>query len=109
MLGFHRFNSLRTVLGGEIHETPPPPTLGSLRGSRTTLRQIEEGLDFASRDPKIRSLLIFIRPLNVGWSRIDSLRASLERFRESGKKVIAYFEGAGNKEYYLASACDEIW
>jgi protease-4 len=44
-----------------------------------------------------------------GWGKVQELRAAIARFRKSGKTAYAHIEQAGNKEYYLASACTKIY
>ena len=40
---------------------------------------------------------------------MQELRDSITRFRKSGKPAYAHLEFAGNKEYYLATACSKIY
>ena len=45
----------------------------------------------------------------AGFGKVQELRDALIRFRKSGKPAYAHLEFAGNKEFYLASACDKIF
>jgi protease IV len=47
--------------------------------------------------------------LEVGWAKVQEIRKYLTFFKESGKDTIAYLERASEKEYYLATACKEIY
>jgi protease-4 len=42
------------------------------------------------------------------WAQLQEVRAAIQDFRTSGKKVIAYLESGGAQEYYLASAADRV-
>ena len=54
--------------------------------------------------------MIYMTPENIsaGLSQVEEIRAALERFKKSGKPVIAYCENFGNASYYLASVADKI-
>ncbi|HCF25817.1 MAG TPA: signal peptide peptidase SppA, partial [Cyanobacteria bacterium UBA11049] len=39
---------------------------------------------------------------------LKEVRAALERFRASGKKIIAYDVDLGKQEYYLSSVADTL-
>jgi protease-4 len=47
--------------------------------------------------------------LDAGFGKVQELRDAIVRFRKSGKPAYAHLEFAGNKEFYLASACDKIF
>ena len=44
----------------------------------------------------------------MGWAKLEELHADILNFKKSGKPVYAFLRGAGTKEYYLASAADQI-
>ncbi len=54
-------------------------------------------------------IIIKIKNLNIGFARADEIRSLLLDLRKCGKKVIAYLEEAGNIEYFIASAADQIY
>src|ERR1035441_3302746 len=45
----------------------------------------------------------------MGWARLEEIRADVERFRKSGKPVVAYLREPGTREYYVALAADRIY
>lgn len=51
-----------------------------------------------------------MRPDNLSASlaQMEEIRASLKRFRDSGKSIIAYCESLTNESYYIASVADRI-
>jgi protease-4 len=77
-------------------------------GRRPVMRDLLFALDRAARDPRIEGLLLDIRRLPVDWAKVEELADAVRRFRDSGKPVRAYLEYAGNKEYALAVAADEV-
>ncbi len=63
----------------------------------------------ATTDSRIKAVVLEPRGLQIGWAKLEELRADLLNFKKSGKPVYAYLRGAGTKEYYLATAADQIF
>jgi len=65
-------------------------------------------LDAAAADPQIR--FVYLKPdeANMSIAHAEEFRAALERFRASGKPVIAYSQGLSGGNYYLASVADKV-
>ena len=78
-------------------------------GDAFSLPQICEALIKAAYDPRVKGLYLKIGPVGAGWAKLKEVRDHLRLFRESGKFMIAFSTIAGEKEYYLASACPEIY
>jgi protease IV len=72
------------------------------------LRELIERLDKAAKDEKISGLVLRLREPDIGLAKVDELRSAIGRIRKAGKKVYADVHSAGNKDYLVASACDEI-
>ncbi|KAL6780934.1 SPP1A [Auxenochlorella protothecoides x Auxenochlorella symbiontica] len=77
--------------------------------SAMSMPLLTEALKKAAADPRIRGIAVKIDPLSIGWAKLQELRRHIDYFRESGKFSLAYMERAGEKEYYLASAFEEIY
>lgn len=60
-------------------------------------------------DPRIKALVVAPRGLTVGWAKLEELRAQIVEFKKSGKPVYASLRTAGTREYYLATAADQIF
>jgi protease-4 len=45
----------------------------------------------------------------VGWAKLQEIRRYVELFRQSGKFSMAYMKIGGEKEYYLATAFEEVY
>ncbi|GAX84081.1 hypothetical protein CEUSTIGMA_g11505.t1 [Chlamydomonas eustigma] len=71
--------------------------------------QICQALQKAALDPRVKGLAVEIGPLQVGWAKVQEIRRYLKYFRQSGKFMIAYMKLGGEKEYYLASAFEDIY
>lgn len=78
-------------------------------GDGTTVRELVESLDKATRDPRVERLLL--RPEGIAtayWAGVQEVRDAVLRFRQSGKPVTAFLEYGSEREYYLATAADRI-
>ena len=99
-------------IGGELVETPPNDVLGQVTGGAQaqTIRSYIDALRRAKSDSRIQSVLIvpthFDSPF---WGKVQELRDAVLDFRKSGKRVSAYLEHGGDREYYLATAAERIY
>ncbi len=97
---------------GSIDDQRLPGILGALSGRTVpVLHDYLDAMDSARTDPRITGLVVRIGPLDTGWAKIEELRAHLLAFERSGKPSLCYlgYDGIGNPEYYLATACRRIW
>ncbi|MFB0519540.1 MAG: signal peptide peptidase SppA [Acidobacteriota bacterium] len=74
----------------------------------TVVWDVLQVLQTAAKDNEISGVILKISPLNSGLAKIQELRKGIIDFKRSGKFVLSFIETAGNKEYYLASAADEV-
>jgi protease-4 len=99
-------------VGGEIEEQRAPDFFSALNGNtEPVLHDYTDALDTAANDSHITGVVVRIAPLATGWGKLEEIRSHLLAFRKSGKPSICYlgYDGIGNPEYYLASACQKIW
>jgi protease IV len=97
---------------GAIEEQRPTDFFSALNGETMPVQHdFTDELDTAKKDSRITALVVKIGPLETGWAKLEEIHAHLMSFRESGKPSICYIggDGAGNSEYYIASACSEVW
>ena len=74
------------------------------------VNDIIKNLEKAADDDHIKGVLIENGPMINGWGKAEEIRLALQRFKESGKFVIAYAENFLTQEaYYLSSVADEIY
>ncbi|XVF54515.1 hypothetical protein PTKIN_Ptkin05aG0186600 [Pterospermum kingtungense] len=83
--------------------------LKSRFSSGLSLPQICENFVKAAYDPRISGVYLHIEPLNCGWGKVEEIRRHILNFKKSGKFIIAYVPACGEKEFYLACACEEIY
>lgn len=101
---FKNGSALTMKLSGKIAEQPQ-----SRFSSTLSLPDICGSLYKAAYDPRVKGVVVKIDPLDCGWAKLQEIRRHVEFFRESGKFAMAYLERAGEKEYYLASAFEEVY
>ncbi|MEQ8540694.1 MAG: signal peptide peptidase SppA [Coleofasciculus sp. D1-CHI-01] len=77
-----------------------------------TLRKVVDTLNAAAEDSRIVALYLdgshTSTSSGTGFATLKEVREALERFKESGKKIIAYDVDSGEGEYYLSSIADTI-
>ncbi len=81
-------------------------------GSRISLYDLVEAINHAAKDANISALFLSgsLDTANAasGYAPLREVRQAIEKFKASGKKVYAYLEQPTVKDYYLASAANEI-
>ncbi|PIN10789.1 hypothetical protein CDL12_16616 [Handroanthus impetiginosus] len=77
--------------------------------SGLSLPQICENLIKAAYDPRISGVYLHIEPLSCGWGKVEEIRRHLLDFKKSGKFIVGYVPVCGEKEYYIGSACEELY
>ncbi len=73
------------------------------------LRDVIDAIDYAAEDPAINSLVMELGSLMyVGISKTQEIIPALQRFRESGKPIIAVGDYFTQDQYLLASHADTV-
>ncbi|MFN3238164.1 MAG: signal peptide peptidase SppA, partial [Pseudomonadales bacterium] len=90
------------------------PVAGFLSGyeseaTETALRDIIDAIDSARDDDRISALVLDLDQMQAGLSKLEDIARSIERFKQSGKPVLAFGSGYAQDQYYLASMADELY
>ena len=74
------------------------------------LRTLVQTIDQASKDDKIVALYLqgTNTPISTGLANLKEIRQALQRFKDSGKTIIAYDIDWTAPEYYLASVANQV-
>lgn len=94
----------------DISEESFDPT--AFRLDRTIgLPEILIGLQEAAQDAKIKGVFLEMKNPSMGMATAEELRGALIDFQKSGKFVVAYLTGEqlSQQDYYVSSACKEIY
>ena len=97
--------------GGDLQEVVPDDVLGQVFGrDAATVSGFVDNLRKAKRDSRIKTVLLMPSSLQLPyWGKVQELRDAVLDFRKSGKRVVAFLEYGGDREYYLASAADRVF
>lgn len=91
-------DSLSQLLGG-----------GSQYPAETLLSDLVEAIDAATDDPRITGVALQLDLfVGGGITKLSQVGAALNRFKASGKPIIATGSNFSQEQYYLASFADEI-
>ncbi len=89
---------------------PKSPGIGSSFGGRKqSFYSVINALHRGATDARIKGLLIKFDGIKLDFASAQELRSAISAFRANGKKVTVFMSVAGNSDYYLASAADEIY
>lgn len=92
-------------LHGTLTETGDDGRLFSdTRSLRTVLKRLRQ----ARESKKVDKVVLRVGRLQTGWAQLTEIRGAVLATRKAGKRVIAHLDDAGNREYYLACAADEV-
>ena len=86
-----------SVSGGESHRT-------------VQLRDVRNVLDAAAKDGQIAGAVLLLDEMQGGGqASLREVAAAIDRFRASGKKVVAWGAGYSQRQYLVASHADEVY
>ncbi|MCU0256024.1 MAG: signal peptide peptidase SppA [Vicinamibacterales bacterium] len=78
--------------------------------AQVQLRDLLTVLDAASRDAKIAHAVLRLDDFaGAGLPTLREAAAAIQRFKASGKKVVAWGAGYDQRQYYLAAHADEVY
>ena len=102
-------------VGNVVEQSDRDPTeeyIDNLAGeppTQTVLRDLIDSLDRAADDSRIRLAVLWLDSVGyAGPAQLKEMKAAIERFKASGKRVIAYAGGYSQRAYYLAAQADEV-
>jgi protease IV len=99
------------VLENDLPALPDPPRALWQRFTsrpRLSLSELGERFDAIGRDPRIKGVILHLRPVAIPMATLQDLRELVAKLRKSGKRVVAWAPFYSTGTYYLACACDEI-
>lgn len=94
------------TLSGTYTDTKEISFFGT--SSTKTMRGLFKKLDALKNDDEVAGIIFKIGNIGIGWANLQELREKLDEIRETDKEMIAYLEGGGNAQYFLAAAMDRI-
>ena len=94
----------------EVSNTELDPMTFSFN-AQIGLSDILYGLDQAAKDKNVKGLFIDIGDIDCGMATAEELRQGIDKFKKSGKFVLAYNSGeyVSQKAYYISSVANETY
>src|SRR5574340_1477048 len=98
-------------LNGEIPERAPVEFPFGLMGrsDTPTVANVWTLLRMAAADRRIKAVVLEPESLQIGWAKLEEIRADLEQFTNSGKPLYAFLRTPGAREYYMALPASRIY
>src|SRR6202521_2214631 len=99
------------VLENDLPALPDPPRPLWQRFTsrpRLSLKELAERFDLIANDPRIKGVILHLRPVPMPMATLQDLREMVGKLRQSGRRVAAWAPFYTTGTYYLACACDEI-
>ena len=95
--------------GGNVRDNALAQARGQPMES-VQLRDLLAVLDAAAKDPKIVRVLLQLDELgSAGLPMLREAAGAVDRFKASGKQVLAWGSGFDQRQYYLAAHANEVW
>ncbi|KQV88139.1 signal peptide peptidase SppA [Pelomonas sp. Root1237] len=102
--------SLVEQFSGSPREQLAAQARGQSAPHQTRLRDVLAVLDQAAKDDKISALLLDVEELQgAGLAGLHEVVGALQRFKQSGKPVLAYADSYSQRGYFLAAQAGEVY
>lgn len=106
--------ALLLSLDGTVVEQPAPVGFSEAAGGTAPkqfrLRDVVTAIDAAATDSRVKTVVLDLDGFAGGGQvALSDIGAALDRFRKSGKPVLAYATGYTDNGYQLAAHASEIW
>lgn len=99
------------TLAGEYSEYPQSPgsfIMRRIRPPKISLLELGEQFRLIGGDPRVKGVVLHLRPLQMAPAAIESLRDLVKDLRNSGKRVVAWATFYAPSNYLVACAADVI-
>ena len=105
--------NLQGPLVEQYSGSPRDTAMAQLRGAKqkqTRLRDVLATLEAGAKDPKISHVLLDLDEFGgAGMAGLNEVAAALDRFKASGKPVLAYGDNFDQRGYFLAARANEVY
>jgi protease-4 len=101
---------LHISLSGSLAEYEAPDPVEEMLGqTHLNMKKVRDILEKAAVDERINGIVLNLNNFSVGFGKLHELHSYIEKYKESGKKIYAYMEMPGIRDYYTALACDSVF
>ncbi|KKK74471.1 hypothetical protein LCGC14_2883430, partial [marine sediment metagenome] len=82
----------------------------SAQQQEVLVQDVIDAIDYGREDERITTLVLSLDEMVYGGiSKMQEIAPALQRFRDSGKKIIAVGDNYSQDQYWLATQADEIY
>lgn len=107
-----RVDYVRMPLRGTLPEFAPRTPWWSKRflgvEAPLSLALLRQRLRRIAADPHTHGVIFMVEDLNLGWATSESLRAEMQTFRTSGKRIIVYMRSVDTRTYHALAAANYL-
>jgi len=96
----------KIVITGSIEDALPPTS--PFGPAPIYFKKLLDIIEQAAEDEEIEGLYLEVSSPAIGNAKVRELRAALEAFKDSGKKIYSYTESIGLKDLVLLATCDHL-
>lgn len=99
-------------LQGQIDDRTDEDWLGELTGNQfnnTGMNRIISAIKKAETEDKIKGIYLESGLLRTDYATLQEIRNALDKFKKSGKWIIAYGDAFSQGGYYLASVANQVY
>lgn len=98
-----------TTIAEQTLESNPLSSVGGKQGSVIGLWDAVQAINAAAADPAVKYIYLKADGNATSVATLYELRQALQKFRESGKAVIAHTDAPSTGSYYIASVADKVY
>lgn len=84
-------------------------TLGGTQATPMGLYTAVRAIEAAAEDPGVKGIYLKPDGASLGIAQMQEFRIALDKFRKSGKPIVAYTENLSTSSFYLASVADKVY
>lgn len=101
---------LHIKLSGSLRESPGAENLLVDPVDMPPLTtEVASAIRHAAQDDDVKGIFLELYPVSLGWASTQEIRDAISELTAAGKPCRVWADTLMNKEYYLASACSEIY
>jgi protease-4 len=107
---FKKLDYITFILPRSLPPLPEPRTWLHRRvlgAPRLSLWELERRFERIVDDPRPKGVILHLRGFAMPLADLQTLRNSILRLRQRGKKVVCFAQSYDNATYYVASAADQ--
>jgi protease-4 len=93
----------------ELPQVGGNPLLRMYRPPKISLLELADQFRMVAEDPRVKGVVILLRPLDLPLAKLDVLRGMIYELRQAGKRVVTWSYTYDTGMYYLASSANEIF